>query len=129
MAECARICVVTELTDSFRSGIFTVVSSFQTYVLHATCSFSKKHCLQWPGARVGTKAAMAWKLPYHNYASACGAASARQTSPRARSCCHSISSTKINLWGVTAASCNPYQAFPVEPTHSEDDELIHRFTG
>lgn len=47
VAEYACISVVTELDDSFRSGIFSLVSSFQRDVLHAPCSFSDNQCLQW----------------------------------------------------------------------------------
>jgi len=80
------------------------------------------------GVRAGAKDAVAWKLLHHTCVWVHDASSASKTSPRTRSCCHIPSST-VNPWGVSAASSNPEQAFPVEPTHSEDDEIIHRFTG
>lgn len=128
VAEYACISVVTELDDSFRSGIFSLVSSFQRDVLHAPCSFSDNQCLQWHEMRCHCwcQSYLAWKLPHHACVSVRDAASA---SPRARSCCHVPSSTQLTRGELTAASCNPEWAFPVELTCSEDGEIIYCFIG
>lgn len=131
VAEYAHISVAAELDDSFRSGIFAIVSSFPRRVLRAPCSFSNNHCLQrhekrcqgWCQSCCGLEASTSH---LHVCAWRC---SCLKNLPESQELLPRSQQHTVNPWGATAASRNPDRVFPVELTHSEDDEIIHRFIG